>query len=258
MSSLIPMQFEGAAIRVVEIDGEPWFVGKDVAEALGYADSTTAVRSHCRGVQKLHPIADALGRTQNARILNEPDVLRLIVNSTLPAAERFERWVFEEVLPTIRRTGSYGLGHQRRRRERATIGLREVATEFKGGLLIAKLAGLKGNQAALGAAKAVTKLYGLDPLALVDATHLVADVQVRHFTPTELGKKYGESAQAFNRRLEAAGLQIRNTAREWTPTPKGEPFAVLLDTGKAHSNGTPVQQLRWIESVVDALTAPAA
>lgn len=107
MSSLIPFQFGNAPIRVVEIDGEPWFVGKDVATALGYADPTTAIRSHCRGVPKLHPIADSLGRTQEARVLNEANVLRLIVNSSLPAAEKFEAWVFEEVLPQIRRTGAY-------------------------------------------------------------------------------------------------------------------------------------------------------
>ncbi|MGE8318345.1 MAG: Bro-N domain-containing protein [Comamonas sp.] len=91
----------------MEIDGEPWFVGKDVADALGYADPTTAMRSHCRGVQKLHPISDTLGRMQETRLISEPDMLRLIVNSTLPAAERFERWVFEDVLPSIRKTGSY-------------------------------------------------------------------------------------------------------------------------------------------------------
>lgn len=104
---LVPYEFEGATVRVVEIDGEAHFVGKDVAERLGYADPTTAIRSHCRGVQKLHPIPDALGRTQEARVLSEPDVLRLIVKSNLPAAERFERWVFEEVLPSIRKTGGY-------------------------------------------------------------------------------------------------------------------------------------------------------
>lgn len=107
--NLIPMQFENANIRVVtDESGEPWFVGKDVAEALGYADPTNAMKQHCRGVVKRHPIVDALGRAQEARILSEPDVLRLIVRSTLPAAERFERWVFEDVLPTIRKTGGYG------------------------------------------------------------------------------------------------------------------------------------------------------
>ncbi len=54
------------ASRVIMIDGEPWFVGKEIAEVLGYKDATTAIRSHCRGVQKLHPILDNLGRTQEA------------------------------------------------------------------------------------------------------------------------------------------------------------------------------------------------
>lgn len=99
---------DGKPVRTVMLDsGEPGFVGKDVCERLGYADPTTAIRSHCRGVQILHPIPDALGRTQQARVLTEPDVLRLIVSSTLPAAQEFERWVFEEVLPSLRRTGSY-------------------------------------------------------------------------------------------------------------------------------------------------------
>jgi anti-repressor protein len=107
MSALIPFTFDGETVRVVEIDGEPHFVGKDVAERLGYADPTNAMKQHCRGVVKRHPIVDALGRAQEARVLSEPDVLRLIVGSKLPAAERFERWIFEDVLPTIRRTGSY-------------------------------------------------------------------------------------------------------------------------------------------------------
>lgn len=106
MSNITPFQFEGANIRAVEISGQPWFVGKDVAEALGYADPTTAIRNHCKGVQKQHPLQTP-GGIQNVRILSEPDVLRLIVSSTLPAAERFERWVFEDVLPSIRKTGSY-------------------------------------------------------------------------------------------------------------------------------------------------------
>ncbi|MFZ1365738.1 MAG: Bro-N domain-containing protein [Brachymonas denitrificans] len=99
--------FDQHPVRIVVIDGEPWFVGKDVALTLGYADPTNAMKRHCRGVAFRHPIADSLGRKQEARILGEPDVLRLIVNSNLPAAERFEKWVFEEVLPSIRKTGGY-------------------------------------------------------------------------------------------------------------------------------------------------------
>jgi prophage antirepressor-like protein len=82
-------------------DGEPWFVANDAAKILGYADPTTAVKSHCRGVQKLHPIPDALGRMQNVRVLAESDLLRLVVGSHLPAAEKFERWVFEDVCKVL-------------------------------------------------------------------------------------------------------------------------------------------------------------
>lgn len=98
MSNVNKFSFQGADVRTIVLpNGEPGFVGKDVAERLGYEDPTTAIRSHCRGVQILHPIPDALGRMQQTRILAEPDVLRLIVSSTLPEAEAFERWVFEEV-----------------------------------------------------------------------------------------------------------------------------------------------------------------
>lgn len=109
MNQIIPFMFKdtAAVIRVVEIDGEPWFVGKDVAEALGYARPNDALQQHCKGAVKRRPLRTA-GGVQELRVLSEPDVLRLIVGSRLPEAERFERWVFEEVLPTIRRTGQYG------------------------------------------------------------------------------------------------------------------------------------------------------
>ncbi|MBH3377231.1 MULTISPECIES: Bro-N domain-containing protein [Pseudomonas] len=100
--------FRKANVRVVtEDNGTPWFVGKDVCDLLGYANPSDAMGRHCRGVAKRYPILDNLGRTQEARVLSEGDTLRLIVNSTLPAAQEFESWVFDEVLPTIRRTGTY-------------------------------------------------------------------------------------------------------------------------------------------------------
>lgn len=107
MSELNVFAFDSQAVRVVLMVGEPWFVGKDVAEVLGYKDTINAIKQHCRGVVKHHPILDSLGRTQEVRIISEPDMLRLIVGSKLPGAERFERWVFEEVLPSIRKTGRY-------------------------------------------------------------------------------------------------------------------------------------------------------
>jgi prophage antirepressor-like protein len=106
-AQITTFEFEQQAVRTVYEDGKVWFVGKDVAEALGYSDTVNALKQHCRGVVKHHPIVDSLGRIQEARIISEPDMFRLMVNSHLPAAERFERWVFEDVLPTLRKTGSY-------------------------------------------------------------------------------------------------------------------------------------------------------
>lgn len=94
-------------LRVVEENGRTMFCGKDVAAALGYVNTKDALSRHCHGVAKHYPIIDSLGREQQARFIAEGDVLRLIVSSKLPQAQAYERWVFDEVLPSIHRTGGY-------------------------------------------------------------------------------------------------------------------------------------------------------
>ncbi|AAF84472.1 phage-related protein [Xylella fastidiosa 9a5c] len=107
MNAITPFHFESQAVRtVVDDHGEVWFVGKDVADVLGYANHNDALGAHCKGVAKRYPLPDSLGRLQYFRIISEPDMFRLIAGSKLPAAERFERWVFEGVLPTIHKTGN--------------------------------------------------------------------------------------------------------------------------------------------------------
>lgn len=106
MSKLIPFHFDGRDIRVIDVNGVPMFVGKDICGALGYVDHANAIKQHCKGVAFHHPLQTA-GGVQELRVLAESDVLRLIISSALPAAQTFERWVFEEVLPSIRKTGSY-------------------------------------------------------------------------------------------------------------------------------------------------------
>lgn len=96
-------------IRTVEDEnGKVWFCSKDVATVLGYADTKKAVIQHCKedGVA-IYPLIDSMGREQQAKFINEGNVYRLIAHSKLPAAEQFERWIFDEVLPTIRKTGGY-------------------------------------------------------------------------------------------------------------------------------------------------------
>lgn len=95
-------------IRTILQDGNILFCGKDVAEALGYTNTKDALSKHCKGVAFRYPLQTP-GGTQEARFITEGDVYRLITHSRLPAAEQFESWVVHEVLPSIRKTGSYGM-----------------------------------------------------------------------------------------------------------------------------------------------------
>ncbi len=99
---------EFGSIRVIEENGKYLFCGVDVANALGYKDSAKALKTHCTADGwAFYPLIDTMGRTQNTRFISEGNLYRLIVHSKLPSAERFERWVFDEVLPTIRKHGAY-------------------------------------------------------------------------------------------------------------------------------------------------------
>ena len=99
---------EFGEIRTVEIGGEPWFVGKDVAETLGYERPTKAVSDHVDGEDRDEvPIQDSIGRMQNTAIINESGLYSLILSSKLPSAKAFKRWVTSEVLPSIRKHGGY-------------------------------------------------------------------------------------------------------------------------------------------------------
>lgn len=99
---------EFGEVRTVTIDNEPWFVGKDVATALGYERATKAIQDHVNEEDKDEiPIQDSIGRMQKTPIINESGLYALIFGSKLESAKRFKHWVTSEVLPTIRKTGGY-------------------------------------------------------------------------------------------------------------------------------------------------------
>lgn len=97
---------EFGSVRTIEIDGKPYFVANDVARALGYTNPSKATNDHCKNAV-MRRGNDSLGREQEFKFIPEGDIYRLIVRSNLPSAERFESWVFDEVLPQIRQTGGY-------------------------------------------------------------------------------------------------------------------------------------------------------
>lgn len=100
---------EFGAVRAVEVDGEPWFVGKDVAWALGYNDTDQALRKHVDDEDKLTRRFDGSGQGRSMTTINESGLYSLVLSSKLPGAKKFKRWVTAEVLPTIRKTGGYQL-----------------------------------------------------------------------------------------------------------------------------------------------------
>jgi len=251
--NIIPFQSPDFSIRAVEIDGEPWFVGKDVAEALGYTNPSKAIGDHCKGVAKRYPL-QTKGGTQEVRLINEPDVFRLVVSSQLPAAEKFERWVFEEVLPSIRKTGNYQVQVTASPVQKTIEATKVFAANFR----IMRLVGLDKNIAASSANQATQKVAGLNLLELNGQTHLIAENQrIIYRTPTELGKILGGiSGQKVNLLLAGAGLQSR-IGEHWQILAAGREFARLYDTGKQHGDGTPIHQIKWADTVLPLLDAEA-
>lgn len=101
---------EFGSVRTITIDNEPWFVGVDVAKALGYSNPRKAISDHCKGVTKRDtPTSSGI---QPISYINEGDMYRLIMRSKLPSAEKFEDWVVNEVLPSIRKNGGYIAGQE--------------------------------------------------------------------------------------------------------------------------------------------------
>ena len=107
MNELQNFNFSGQNVRIITINDEPWFVGKNVADILGYSNSRKALSDHVDDEDKGVTKSDTLGGNQNITIINESGLYSLILKSKKPEAKQFKRWVTSEVLPTIRKHGAY-------------------------------------------------------------------------------------------------------------------------------------------------------
>lgn len=97
---------EFGQVRTVDVEGKTYFVANDVAKALGYSNPSKATNDHCKNAIKEWG-NDSLGRPTEFKVIPEGDIYRLIIKSQLPSADKFERWIFDEVIPQIRQTGGY-------------------------------------------------------------------------------------------------------------------------------------------------------
>ena len=106
-NNIVAFKYNEQQVRTIEKNGEPWFVGKDVAEILGYSDTAQAVRKHIDNEDKGVVEMTTPGGKQPVTIINESGLYSLILSSKLPTAKEFKHWVTSEVLPSIRKTGEY-------------------------------------------------------------------------------------------------------------------------------------------------------
>ena len=171
-------------IRVVENSGEPWFVGKDVAEVLGYTNPSKALADHVDADDKLNnETLLSLGQ-RGGWLINESGLYSLILSSKLPTAKKFKRWVTSEVLPTIRKTGSYKTPKQSSDRDKAML-KNAQARSAKLWLEIAKNTGIQTY-------KDVCNAYAAKELAGEDVLPL-PKVQEKTYSATDIGKMLGVS-----------------------------------------------------------------
>ena len=237
-NALQVFRYKEQEVRTVELDGEIWFVAKDVCDILEIVDSTTATRDLDDDEKATHSMRTP-GGMQNMTVISEPGVYALVMKSRKPEAKQFSRWVRHEVLLTLHRTGTYSL------RPNANISQNDLECAS----FIYQSAGITGNQLTIALNNMYRTYSGKNALEAGDIV-LEAPTKKQLLTPTEIGSHFGLKPHRVNEILAGAGFQHKINGK-WEALPDGEQYAVMQDTGKKHSNGTPVRQLKWNSSILD-------
>lgn len=254
--NIIPFQFDNNQVQTLtDENGEPWFIAKEIADVLGYTDAFEMTKKLDDDEKQNRQIAGFGPR--GVTLINEAGLFSCILTSQKPEAKPFKRWVTHEVLPALRKTGSYTVNNK----ESSGNSSPTLTEAFKMVPLVVRAAralGLDKNAAALSANQAVTKITGTNVMQLLGATHLKAENQESlYFTPTELGERLNISGRKFNMLLAEAGLQAKK-GEHWIPLAAAEGFYRLLDTSKRHGDGTMIQQVKWAENVLALVEKAAA
>lgn len=261
MTSLAAFNFNNNQVRILMIDGEPWFVAKDVAEIFDYADLSkmlNLVDTEDKDVINPKKIDSAIlaesfsSNTFKVSIINESGLYACIFGSHKPQAKEFKRWVTSQVLPTIRKTGTYSTLNPIPQVQEIGSAIDVVfASTFIDSRLIA---GVKANQ--------IAKSYPALTSAMEESKTLLGiPVEKELVRPGRLAELYAQktgaeiSARKMNLLLMEKGLQTKNdkgSSPLWLPTEEGKEYSqVVLDTAKGHNKT--VQSLQWYPSVVDMI-----
>ena len=247
---------EFGQVRTVVIDDEPWFVGKDVATALGYVDVNKAVAMHVDGDdKKLNDKTSSSFGQRGATLINESGLYSLVLSSKLPTAKKFKHWVTSEVLPTIRKTGSYGIPkvtpnpHYRTRMIGTAI--RDVGKTSEE---LEKVFGVAHGMALAVSMNLVGEAYGVD-MAPCKAL-LPAAEDVSYLNASDIAERIGlkcktgaPNAAAANKLLAKHGLQERR-GKDWHLTENGKHYG---EAKPYKNNGHSGYQIVWSDKVITAL-----
>ena len=246
---------EFGEVRTVVINDEPWFVGKDVADALGYGAARNAIAAHVDEEDKLTHRFSASGQRREMTIINESGLYGLVLSSKLPTAKKFKHWVTSEVLPTIRKTGSYSIPkvtpnpHYRTRMIGTAI--RDVGKTSEA---LEEVFGVAHGMALAVSMNLVGEAYGVD-MAPCKAL-LPAAEEVSYLNASDIAERIGlkcktgsPNAAAANQLLAKHGLQERR-GKDWHLTEKGKHYG---EAKPYKNNGHSGYQIMWSDKVIAAL-----
>ena len=190
--------FNDQQVRTVVRDGEPWFVGKDVADILGYSDTAQAVRKHIDNEDKGVVEMTTPGGKQPVTIINESGLYSLILSSKLPTAKEFKHWVTSEVLPSIRKTGEYKITPAQQNR----LDIMERNSRAREASLWLRISAQVKSDTyrQVCASYASTVLAGREVIPLPQTTQ-------HHYSATEIGEMFGVSKQAIGNLANKYGMK---------------------------------------------------
>ena len=213
-------------IRSITIDNEPYFVGKDIAEVLGYTNSRKAIQDHVDIEDKMDgvTICDSIGRNQSAVVINESGLYSLIMSSKMPTAKQFKRWVTNEVLPSIRKNGGY-IANQENISDDEYIARALVLAERK---INEKEQILLQREAEIREMKPKVNYY--DQILQNKST----------VTISSIAQDYGMSGMTMNQLLHELGIQYKESQQWYLYGPyKGQGYVKGKTHKYEHSDGTP-------------------
>lgn len=247
---------EFGEVRTLDADGKIYFVASDVAKALGYSNTRDAISRHCKGVVKRD--TPTSGGKQTMNVIPEGDVYRLVVHSKLPSAEKFESWVFDDVLPSIRKSGGYQMPINVKLEKKPRYQTRLIATAVRDmgatAKELVKTFGCKKSMALTITVPMMGKIYGFDSSPLLQlippeknpASLTATDIAERLHIRFKNGKP---NAAKANQLLESNGLQEKH-GKEWRLTEEGKAYG---ESKPYNRNGHSGYQILWTPEVVDLL-----